>query len=282
MLTVCPTPIGNLEDVTPRQREALSQAEIIACEDSRRTGKLLEHLGISREDGYPRLVPYHEHNEAEAAARLTNELRRGRDVVLVSDAGTPGISDPGFELVRSAAEAGVEITALPGPCASIVALSASGLPTNDFQFRGFPPSSAGKRRSFLEEIASKEMTTLLYEAPHRIEALLEEIAAVYGDEREICVARELTKLHEEYLRGSVREVRRELDTREQLRGEVVVVIEPVPNGSEKEALVDEKIRELLGRELSSRTIKEVVSELYDVSRSSLYERIERIEAESEE
>ena len=277
MLTICPTPIGNLDDATPRQKRALAEADVIACEDTRRTGKLLEHLGIEREGGRPRLVSHHEHNEQEAVERLTPALKAGRSVVLVSDAGTPAISDPGYRLVRRAIEEEVPIESLPGPNAAVVALAASGLPTHAFQFRGFPPTTSEGRQSFLREVAVDGVTTTLYESPNRVLQLVRDVSEVLGEEREVCVARELTKRHEEYIRGRAAEVVEELAGRERVRGECVVVIaagdgDDGPTDEE----IDRKIEELLERGLSARTIKEVISELYEVSRSSLYERIEAL------
>ncbi len=279
MLTICPTPIGNLDDATPRQQRALAEADMIACEDTRRTGKLLEHLGIEREGGTPELVRYEEHNEREAADQLVDHLRRGADVTLVSDAGTPGISDPGYWLVRAALGADIEVTSLPGSVAAIVGLVASGLPTTDVQFRGFPPSQSGQRRSFLERIDSPALTTVLYESPHRLEALFDDLSEIYGASRRATVGRELTKAHEEYLRGTVGDILDELRDRERIRGECTVVIEPAPEEETDDEVVDAKIRELLDDGMRSRGIKEVVDELYDVSRSSLYDRIERIRDE---
>jgi 16S rRNA (cytidine1402-2'-O)-methyltransferase len=254
----------------------LADADVIACEDTRRIGKLLEHLDIERRDGHPRLVPYHEHNERDAADRLERALERGRCVVLVSDAGTPGISDPGFDLIHRATKEGMTVTALPGPVAALVALTGSGLPMHDFQFRGFPPPSESARRQFLEGIDRPGVTTLLYESPRRLVPLVDDLVEVYGEDRKICVARELTKMHEEYLRGTTRTVRATLRERDEVRGECVVVIGP--GGKEEgegatDREIDHKIRELLDREFSPRTIKEIVSEVYDVSRSDLYDRI---------
>ena len=277
MLTICPTPIGNLEDATARQRRALAEADIIACEDTRRTGKLLEHLGIERDEGRPRLVAYHEHNETEAAERLIGELRRGADVTLATDAGTPAISDPGFELVRRAPDEGLSMTVLPGPVAAIVALVGSGLPTHAFQFRGYPPTSQKKRRAFLGEIDRAGLTTLLYESPYRVVEMLEDLVETCGAERRVCVARELTKMHEEYLRGTAEEVAESLRERDELHGEFVVV---VASGTEEEetdvdeAAVEAKIRDLLDRGFSGKSIKEIVPEIYDVPRSEMYDRIE--------
>jgi len=281
-LTVCPTPIGNLEDITTRQRRALAEADVVACEDSRRTGKLLEHLGIDRREGRPRLVAYHDHNETEAADRLLEALHRGRDVALVTDAGTPAISDPGYELIRRAVEAQLPVTALPGPVAAMVALSAAGLPTDAFQFRGYPPDRPTRRRSFLADIDSSAMTTLVYESPHRIEALLSDIVEVYGGDRRVCVARELTKIHEEYLRGRAEEVAETLGERDEVVGVVVVVVAPAPEegdgGVDDEAVAD-KIRDLLDRGFTAKSIKAIVPEIFAVSRSEMYDRIEEVRDE---
>jgi len=278
MLTICPTPIGNLEDVTPRQRSALEEADAVACEDTRRTGKLLERFGIDRSDGTPELIPYHEHNEEEAADRLMRDLRSGRKVVLVSDAGTPLVSDPGYRIVERASSAPeLEVRALPGPCAALVALTASGLPTHAFQFRGFPPESGRGRRRFLREVDSGDATTVLYESPERVTALLTDICGEFGEERPVCVGRELTKLHEEFVRGPVSEVLEEFERRDEVRGECTVVIAPRPEDeTADDEEIDRKIRELLERGLSARTIREVIAELFEVRRSGLYDRIERL------
>ena len=282
MLIICPTPIGNLDDVTPRQRSALEGADLIACEDSRRTGKLLSLLGIERQDGSPRLVPYHEHNAREAVDELVGELTRGRRVVLVSDAGTPAISDPGYRLVRRAVEAQVEVTALPGPVAAMVALSASGLPTDSWQFYGFAPTSSDGRVATLEEADGAKMTSIYYESPKRIEALLEDVVAVCGADRAVCVGRELTKMHEEYVRGSAEEVRREFAGRDSVRGECVLVVGPgaAESGDSAAIQVDELIASMLDAGCRSRTIKDVVSQVHDVARSEMYDRIDEVRQKS--
>ncbi|MBA2660876.1 MAG: 16S rRNA (cytidine(1402)-2'-O)-methyltransferase [Bradymonadaceae bacterium] len=282
MLIVCPTPIGNLSDITARQRDALSAAEIIACEDTRETGKLLERLGIVRVDGVPALVSYHEHNEQARVSSLVAALQQGKRVVLVSDAGTPAISDPGFRLVRAAVEAGLAITALPGPVAAMVALSASGLPTDRFFFEGFLPSKQGARRKRLSVLDALGVSVVLYESPHRVIVLLEDVVEVLGAQREVCVARELTKLHEEYLRGTADAVRSTLSARERVRGEFVVILGPRVDedpaaAEEREEAIDSKILELLEEGMRPRGIKEVVSALFGLAKSEIYERIERID-----
>lgn len=278
MLTICPTPIGNLEDTTPRQQRALSEADIIACEDTRRTGKLLELLGIARVDGKPRLLSYHEHNEAGRVDELLRELAAGKSVTLVSDAGTPTISDPGYRLVQAAAQAGHEVVALPGAVAGIVALSGSGLPTNRFFFEGFLPHKSKARRERLETLRALEVTVVLYESPYRVVELLEDVAAIYGEGHRVCAARELTKMHEEYLRGTASDVHDELDSRE-IHGEFVVLLAPwsaEESGEDIDAQIDAKIAELLDEGMRPRGIKEVVAELFEVRKSELYDRIERV------
>ncbi|MFU8806620.1 MAG: 16S rRNA (cytidine(1402)-2'-O)-methyltransferase [Bradymonadaceae bacterium] len=278
MLIVCPTPIGNLGDVTQRQREALAAADVIACEDTRTTGKLLELLGIERMEGRPVLWSYHEHNERERVAGLLERLSGGEKVVLVSDAGTPTISDPGYRLVDAARKQGIEVVALPGPVAAMVALSASGLPTDRFFFEGFLPQRQGARRTRLEAIGGLGVTTIMYESPHRLLALLEDVEEVLGAAREVCVGRELTKLHEEYIRGPVHDVRGELARRDKIRGECVVLMAPelAREPADQDAQIDAKITELLDEGMRPRSIKEIVSALFDTPKSQIYSRIEYI------
>jgi 16S rRNA (cytidine1402-2'-O)-methyltransferase len=195
MLSIVPTPIGNLGDVTERAREALAAADVIAAEDTRHSGMLLQHLGI----GKP-LLSYHEHNEAMRTAELLGRLREGANVALVTDAGTPGISDPGARLVRACAEEGLAYTVLPGPCAAITALVGSGLDASAFFFGGFLPVKSGQRQSALTEAAEREATSIFYESPHRLLKSLEALVEI-APARLACVARELTKKFEEYRRG---------------------------------------------------------------------------------
>jgi 16S rRNA (cytidine1402-2'-O)-methyltransferase len=283
MLTVCPTPIGNLEDITERQKRALAEADVIACEDTRRTGKLLELLGIERVDGTPRLLSVHEHNEVERLDDVMRALGAGKRVVLTSDAGTPTISDPGYRLVREAAEQGYRVETLPGPSAAITALSGAGLPTDRFFFEGFLPAKRKARRKRLEAVGALGVTTVCYESPHRVSDALDDVCEVLGAARPVVIARELTKLHEEFVRGTAGHVRDVLQARDEIHGEVVLLIGPPSDdaaGDDVEARIDAKIRELLDDGMRPRGIKEVVSELFDVSRSSLYDRIERIKDEA--
>ena len=217
-LYVVSTPIGNLEDITYRAVRILKEADWIACEDTRTTRHLLEHYGISTST-----VSYHDHNENERAAELIERIAQGETGALVSDAGTPLLSDPGYRLVRAAVTAGVRIEPLPGPSAILAALVISGLPTDQFHFGGFLPSKQGARRRLLESFADQPATLIFYEAPHRILESLEDIAAVLGN-RDVAVARELTKVYEEVLRGTADEIRATLASRDSVRGEFVVMI----------------------------------------------------------
>jgi 16S rRNA (cytidine1402-2'-O)-methyltransferase len=283
MLTICPTPIGNLEDITERQRRALASADLIACEDTRRTGKLLELLGIERVDGVPRLLSVHEHNELERVDEVMRALGAGQSVVLASDAGTPTISDPGYQIVREATERSHRVEALPGANAAITALTGSGLPTDRFFFEGFLPAKSGARRERLEALAGMGVTVVCYESPHRVTDALDDVRDVVGASRRVVVARELTKMHEEFVRGPASDVAAEFASRSEVHGEVVLLMGPPTEDDEDEdidAMVDAKIRALLDDGMRPRGIKEVVSELFDVPRSSLYDRIQRIKDES--
>ena len=211
------TPIGNLEDITPRALDTLRRVSLIAAEDTRHTRRLLDHFGIRAT-----LVSLFEHNERARVPGLLARLGGGESVAVVTDAGSPGIADPGYPLVRAAAEAGVRIEAIPGPSAVIAALQVSGLPTDAFTFVGFLPVKPGARRKALEAYAERRETIVAFESPHRIERCLEDLEAVWG-ERPIALARELTKVHEQVLRGSAREVREAL-REDQKRGEMVLVL----------------------------------------------------------
>jgi 16S rRNA (cytidine1402-2'-O)-methyltransferase len=218
VLYIVATPIGNLEDITLRALRMLRESDLIACEDTRQTRKLLDHAGISKPT-----VSYHEHNEAERAAELIAKLQGGAKIALVSDAGTPLISDPGYRLVAAAIEAGISVVPIPGACAAIAALSASGMPTDSFRFCGFLPPRSSPRRRFLEELAGETCTLIFYEAPHRILDALDDIGAAMGPRR-VVVARELTKIHEEFLRGTAAEVRAQLADRPVIRGEITILV----------------------------------------------------------
>ena len=213
------TPIGNLEDVTRRALRVLAEVDLVACEDTRRTRALLEHFGIRA-----RTVSYHEHNERERADELAALLERGASVAVVSDAGTPGINDPGYRLVRAAIERGADVVPVPGPSAFVAALVASGLPTDEFYFGGFLPARAHARRQKLDEVSRLRATLVFYEAPHRIAQALADAREILG-EREAAVARELTKLHEEIARGRLGELAARFSNEGAARGEMVLVID---------------------------------------------------------
>ena len=217
-LYIVPTPIGNLEDMTPRAVRVLREADVIAREDTRHTQKLLNHFAIQT-----RTVSYHEHNERERAEELGALLREGKSVALVSDAGTPLVSDPGFRLVARAVAAEIPVVPLPGPSAFVAALSAAGLPSDQFFFAGFLPARPGARRARLTELTLIPGTLVLYEAPHRIAATLRDALEVLGD-RSAVVARELTKIHEEIVRGSLSELADKFSGTAKPRGEMVLII----------------------------------------------------------
>jgi 16S rRNA (cytidine1402-2'-O)-methyltransferase len=217
-LYVVATPIGNLEDITYRAVRLLKEADLIACEDTRHTAKLLHHYGIDKPT-----VSYHEHNEATRAEELAAKLEQGLNIAQVSDAGMPGISDPGYRVIKLAIERGVQVVPVPGASAMISALAAGGLPTDNFQFLGFLPAKSGQRRTMLEALRSSEQTTVVYEAPHRIAGTMEDIVGILGAERPIVLARELTKLHEEFIRGSAAQVLARVQEHE-LKGEITLLI----------------------------------------------------------
>ena len=217
-LVVVSTPIGNLEDISPRAVRALEEADLVACEDTRHSGRLMAHLGLSK-----RLVSLHEHNEAQRLPQLMLALEQGLVVALVSDAGTPLVSDPGFLLTREAAAQGYRIEPIPGPSAILAALVASGLPPYPFTFAGFPPRTGKKRRRFYRNLAELEHTLVFFESPHRLLTSLNEALDLLGN-RPAAIGRELTKLHEEILRGPLADLLEELRGRPSLKGEFVVVL----------------------------------------------------------
>lgn len=217
-LYIVATPIGNLEDITARALRVLSEVEVVACEDTRRTRVLLNHFGINT-----KTVSYHEHNEHERAEQLGKLIESGQSVALVSDAGTPLVSDPGFRIVKAAIARGIQVIPIPGPAALIAALAASGLPTDQFFFGGFLPARAAPRQTRLDELREVIGTLIFYEAPHRIVATLKDALDVLGDRRAV-VARELTKIHEETVRGSLTELVELFAAKSRQRGEMVLLI----------------------------------------------------------
>src|SRR5687768_8289537 len=261
-LIVCPTPIGNLEDVTLRVLAALRQADVVACEDTRRTRVLLDRYGVSA-----RLVTYHEHNEERRAAELVEEMRSGRTVALVSDAGMPLISDPGYVLVRACAAAGLAVEVLPGPSAALAALVASALPADRWRFVGFLPRKAGRLREVLSEPGG---TLVAFESPRRLAATLAALAALDPD-REAAVCRELTKVHEEVVRGTAFDLAERYRS-EEPRGEVVVVVAgaPEPEPGVVAAASIDALAELVEAGAKPRPAAGVVARLTGESANALY------------
>jgi 16S rRNA (cytidine1402-2'-O)-methyltransferase len=226
-LYVVATPIGNLGDLSPRAREVLSACALIAAEDTRHTGVLLKHFDIETPQ-----VSLHDHNEATRAIELIARLREGQSVALVSDAGTPAISDPGFELVRAVAAAGIEIIAIPGPCAAIAALSIGALPTDRFCFEGFLPARGAARRLRLKALAEEPRTLVIYESPHRVRETLEDCVTAFGEARAAAIVREATKLHETTYRGSLLDLwNMSKSDADVARGEIVLLIGGAPQAS---------------------------------------------------
>ncbi|MFP4368168.1 MAG: 16S rRNA (cytidine(1402)-2'-O)-methyltransferase [Candidatus Kapaibacterium sp.] len=219
-LYLVPTPIGNMQDITLRAIEILKSADIIACEDTRRTGMLLKNLGIIPK----KLDSYHEHNEQKKAPELASLISEGISIALVSDAGYPLISDPGYRLVNAVTESGGKIIPLPGATAAIPALAASGMASHSFTFMGFPPQKKG-RTTFLIKCLDKEETIILYESPYRIERLINEIIEYSSPDRKVCLGREISKLHEEFIRGSAEECLKVLKGKAGIKGEFVIIIE---------------------------------------------------------
>lgn len=271
------TPIGNLEDITLRALRVLRESDCIACEDTRQTQKLLNHFGIRRPT-----VSCHQHNERERSQEILRLLRQGGRVAVVSDAGTPGISDPGMYLVRAALAEGIRVIPVPGANAALASLVASGLDATRFLFVGFLPAKAGARREALEKLstlpqADESLTMIFYEAPHRILETLGEIERVWGGEVRVAAARELTKWHEEFLRGTLAEVRAALAARDRIRGEIVLLMEarrPAPDASK--GSIAQRVEELISTEGLDRkeALKRAARER-GLSRSEAYRELQR-------
>lgn len=272
MLYVVSTPIGNLEDITYRAVRLLREVELIACEDTRHTRKLLDHYRIET-----KLVSYHEHNEADRAQELVQKLLDGVSVAQVSDAGMPGISDPGYRLIKLAIEHSIPVVPVPGPSALVAALAASGLPTDAFEFRGFLPAKSGQRRTALEAVRSVEHTVIFYEAPHRIREALEDIVAVLGPERPMVIARELTKMHEEFLRGTAGALAEQLRDRE-VKGEITILIGKAAAGEQAAGAIDlhARLREIMRQQnVNEKAALKLLAKERGVSKSEVYREVQR-------
>ena len=269
------TPIGNLEDITLRALRVLKEVDLIACEDTRQTLKLLSHYGI-----HTRTVSYHEHNEMTKAAELVVDLEGGAKIALVTDAGMPGISDPGFRLIALAIRHHVPVVPIPGASAFLAALVASGLPTDSFRFSGFLPAKSGQRRKLLESVRESPRTQVFYEAPHRLLETLSDVSEILGDARHVVVAREVTKIHEEFLRGRAREILQQLKARGDVKGEITLLIAKAEEGSAPSATesvsVAQRVREIMAEEKADEkaALKQVAKER-GIGKSEAYREWQR-------
>jgi 16S rRNA (cytidine1402-2'-O)-methyltransferase len=275
-LYVVATPIGNLEDITLRALRVLKEVDLIACEDTRQTRKLLDHYGIQT-----RTISYHEHNEMTRAAELIVKLEQGGRLALVSDAGMPSISDPGYRLITLAIRHHVPVIPIPGASAFVAALAASGLPTDSFKFNGFLPVRSGERRDELEKVRDAMRTIIYYEAPHRILETLEDVVDIMGGSRHVVVAREVTKLHEEFLRGRADEVLEQLRERGEVKGEITLLIgratEAGGHAASTRAPLQDRLQEVMAdRKLDEKAALKVVAKEMGVSRSEAYRELQRI------
>ncbi len=272
------TPIGNLEDITLRALRVLKEVDVIACEDTRQTQKLLNHYAIAT-----RTTSYHEHNEMTKSAELVKEMQEGASVALVTDAGMPGISDPGYRLITLAIRHRVPVVPIPGASAFLAALVASGLPTDSFRFNGFLPAKRGERRAALEAIKNSPRTQVFYEAPHRIVATLEDIVETLGAARHVVVAREVTKLHEEFLRGRTGEVLENLKARDAVKGEITLLIGKAEEGESSVAtgaLARPSVRQRVDQIMAEEKVEEKaalkkVAKERGVSKSEAYRELQR-------
>src|SRR5438270_521204 len=274
-LYVVATPIGNLEDMTYRAVRLLREADLIACEDTRHTAKLLAHYGIEKPT-----VSYHEHNEAARAEELLAKLEQGLNIAQVSDAGMPGISDPGYRVIRLAIERGIPVVPVPGASALIAALAASGLPTDSFQVLGFLPAKSGQRRTVLEALRSAQNTIVVYEAPHRIAETMKDVVEVLGAERPVVLARELTKLHEEFIRGTAAEVLSRVQAHD-LKGEITLLVGKSERSTT--AVPDKplasRLKEIMqGQKLDEKAALKALAKETGLSRSEVYREVQRTQA----
>ncbi len=277
-LYVVATPIGNLEDITLRAVRILKEVDVIACEDTRQTQKLLNHYNITT-----RTISYYEHNEITRAAELVKEMQEGASVALVTDAGMPGISDPGFRLISLAIRHHLPVVPIPGASAFLAALVASGLPTDSFRFSGFLPAKRGERRAALESIKTSPRTQVFYEAPHRIVETLNDVAEILGSARHVVIAREVTKLHEEFLRGPAIEVLKALQSREVVKGEITLLIgkaEEIDPHGEADAPVRLSIRQRVDQimaeeKVDEKTALKKVAKERGISKSEAYREWQR-------
>ncbi len=272
------TPIGNLEDITLRAVRVLKEVDLIACEDTRQTQKLLNHYGIGT-----RTISYHEHNEMTRAPELIVEMEKGSRIALVTDAGMPGISDPGFRLISLAIRHHLPVVPIPGASAFLAALVASGLPADSFRFSGFLPAKRGQRRQMLESIKASPRTQVFYEAPHRVVAALEDVVEVLGPERDVVIAREVTKIHEEFLRGRAAETLESLKARGEIKGEITLLIGKAEEGETRVGTgalarpsIRRRLEQLVAEEMldEKAALKRVAKER-GISKSEAYRELQR-------
>ena len=267
ILYLVATPIGNIEDITYRAVRVLGEVDLIAAEDTRNSGRLLHHYGISKP-----LISYFEHNKRLREERLLDELRSGKSVAVISDAGTPALSDPGADIARAAIDAGIEVICLPGASALLTGLTVSGLDTGSFVFQGFPPRNSGERRRYLEELRDEPRTMVFYESPHRLTSLLEAMIAAFGEERRACACRELTKLHEEKVRGALRDIDQHFREHEP-RGEFTLIVAgaskrpPAPIGREE---LLQKMTQLQADGVTRRQAAKLLAAEYGLKASDVY------------
>jgi 16S rRNA (cytidine1402-2'-O)-methyltransferase len=268
------TPIGNLEDITLRAVRVLKEADMIACEDTRQTQKLLNHYGITT-----RTVSYHEHNELTRAPELVLDLEGGARVALVTDAGMPGISDPGFRLISLAIRHHIPVVPIPGASAFLAALVASGLPTDSFRFSGFLPPKSGQRRQMLESIQASPRTQVFYEAPHRVKEAVEDVVEILGAERPLVIAREVSKIHEEFLRGRAGEILENLKARGDIKGEITLLIGKGEEKAQKTpaaASVKQRLEQIMAQEkLDEKAALKRIAKEMGVSKSEAYRELQR-------
>lgn len=268
-LFVVGTPIGNLEDITYRAVRVLKEADLIACEDTRQTRKLLEHYAITVPT-----ISYHEHNEVERAPELAARLLAGSTIALVSDAGMPLVADPGYRLVRAAIDNGIPVYPVPGPSAALAALAGSGLPTDSFHFAGFLPPKSAQRLKALEALAGERATLVFYEAPHRILETLEAVEQALGP-RPVALARELTKVHEEFLRGTPREVRETLSGRDAIKGEITLLVGKATAPEPDDSPVGEAVDALVDTGFSRMDAMKEIARRRGLSKREVYDRVLR-------
>ncbi len=270
------TPIGNLEDITLRAVRVLKEVDVIACEDTRQTQKLLNHYNVTT-----RTISYHEHNEMTRAAELVKEMQEGASIALVTDAGMPGISDPGFRLISLAIRHHLPVVPIPGPSAFLAALVASGLPTDSFRFSGFLPAKRGERRAALEAIKNSPRTQVFYEAPHRIVEAISDVVEVLGNARHVVIAREVTKLHEEFLRGRASEVLETLKARDGVKGEITLLIgkaeeAEVQAAEPPRASVRQRVEQIMMEEkVDEKAALKKVAKERRISKSEAYRELQR-------